>query len=181
MDVNEIAFEVVGSNNGQLLAVPVNKSNYEKADLFSEILRKFSCHVIMNILIREENICLIPDMVSLVERYDCEKYVYFSSGSDKVLRFLAEYAPQIGTCYCVYELDAGAISTACALGCKKLQFCECAYSEEGVVLAHSKGLRCNILFCGDTVQAKAYIDVGIDTLITENDTSVFQLLKTKDI
>ena len=177
LDVNEIAFEVVGSNNGQLLAVPVKNSNYERADLFSEILRKFSCHVIMNILIREENMRMISDMASLIARYDCEKYVYFSSESDNVLRFLAEYAPQIGTCYCVDELDACAVSAAFALGCKKLQFCESVYTEEGFRLAHSKGLRCNMLFSGEPTHTKEYIEAGIDTLITENYTSALPFLK----
>lgn len=170
-DVNEITFKAELADSGEAIAVPINRSNCGKAELLSEILRKLSCHVVMNIYIGGENISLIREVVSLVSKYDCERYVYFSSASDKALKLLAENAPQIPTCYCADELDAHAVSAACSLNCRKIQFDESVYSSEGVALAHSKGLLCNMLFGGGKDSVKQYIDSGIDTIIAENYTS----------
>ena len=157
LDANEISFEIKSS---------------DKRGLLSEILRKFSCHAVMNIHISEYNTELISKVISLISEYDCEKYVYFSSENDKVLKYLSKEHPRFATCYCNDKLDAPAIATACSFGCKKIQFNESAYSTEDVTLAHSKGLKCNMLFTGDEETAKQHIDSGIDTLVSEDYASV---------
>ena len=57
---------------------------------FEEILKKFACHVIMNIHIKElapYDEALLKKIISLIREYDCEKYVYFMT-SDEIHRQL---------------------------------------------------------------------------------------------
>ena len=61
---------------------------------FEDILRKFSCHTIMNIHIKTpDNKCeyspeALRKIIELIDKYDCIKYVYFMSGNDNLLRLV---------------------------------------------------------------------------------------------
>ncbi len=163
LDVNEISFEIKpGGEDG----------------LLSEILRKFSCHAVMNIHIPDENITDIQKIISLINRYDCEKYVYFSSESKDVLKTFSEKHPQFVTCLCLKKLDKQAVAAAKSLGCQKICFNESSYTYEALLLAHSSGIKCSMLYRGDQEDVKKHLDSGIDTVITENYTSLLPVFKT---
>lgn len=177
LDVNEISFEVKCANNGNPVAVSENQHVTENADLFTEILRKFSCHVVMNIHIGDDDISLIENTVSLIKEYDCEKYVYFTSSSKDILMFILEKYPQFSICFRTDVLSESAISTAHSLGCKKIEFSEAGCSAQIIKLAHAKGLVCNMSFSGDEKRARQYVSDGIDTLITKEYTPLLPISK----
>ena len=164
LDVNEISFEITTGDEDGLL---------------SEILRKFSCHAVMNIHISECDTKLIEKLVSLMWEYDCEKYIYFSSENDKVLKYLSKEHPQFATCYCTDKDDDSCILTTNSLGCKKIQFNK-EVSSQIIGLAHSKGLKCNVSIDGDERKARRYISNGIDTLITKEYTPLLPIFKNGD-
>ena len=43
--------------------------------------------------------------------------------------------------------------------------------------AHANGLRCNVFFADDPVEAKEYLKMGIDTILTNDYNRVSQILK----
>lgn len=161
LDVNEISFELKSADAEGYLP---------------EIFRKFSCHAVMNIHIEECNTALIEKIFSLIFEYDCEKYIYFSSGNDDALKYILAEHPHFTTCYCTDKDDNSCILTALSLGCKKIQFKK-GTSLQNIEFAHSKGLICSIVFDGNEETAQRCISSGVDTLITKEHTPLLPFFK----
>lgn len=150
---------------------------------FEEILKKFSCHVIMNIHIKSRdkvnplNEEYLRKIIRLIDKYDCEKYVYFMSGNDAVLKQLGELAPHLKRC-----VGAGAdpdriVERAIALGCEKVQFFKEHYSSEKIDLAHRHGIICNYFYCDNIEKVNYFFDLGIDTVLTNDYQRVYNAVE----
>lgn len=150
---------------------------------FEEILQKFACHVIMNIHIKTiDNKCMynevrLKKIIDLIRRYDCEKYVYFMSGNDNVLRMAKTLAPDI--CCCVgggdepYEM----VERALDIGCEKVQLFKPYFNQEMIDKAHENGIRCNVFWSDDEEETKKFLDMGIDTILTNDYQRISQVVK----
>jgi glycerophosphoryl diester phosphodiesterase/predicted amidohydrolase len=140
---------------------------------FEEILKKFSCHVIMNIHVKiwdmdfEDN--MIDDIVKLIKEYDCEKHVYFMTTNDKILKILKNSVPQINICVGhdstrPYEI----VNRAIEIGAQKVQLFKPYFNQEMIDKAHKNGIRCNVFWTDDPLEARKFLDMGIDTLLTND-------------
>ena len=140
---------------------------------FEDILKKFSCHVIMNIHVKiwdvdfEDN--MIDEIVKLIKKYDCEKHVYFMTSNDKILKILKRSVPQINICVGhdsarPYEI----VNRAIEIGAQKVQFIKPYFNQEMIDKAHKNGIRCNIFWADDVLEAKQFLEMGIDTLLTND-------------
>lgn len=141
---------------------------------FEEILKKFSSHVIMNIHIKShDNITPLNEeylkkIIKLIDIYDCEKYVYFMSGNDEVLKQLGALAPHLKRCVGAGGQKDLIVERAIELGCEMVQFFKEHISPEKVELAHKHGIICNYFYCDDVEKANYYLDMGIDTILTND-------------
>lgn len=144
---------------------------------FEEILKKFSCHVIMNIHVKiwdmdfKDN--MIDEIVNLIKKYDCEKYVYFMTVNDKILNILKNCVPQIKLCVGhdgarPYEI----VNRAIEIGAQKVQLFKPYFNQEMIDKAHKNGIRCNVFWTDDASEAKKFLDMGIDTLLTNDYQSI---------
>lgn len=72
------------------------------ADLYAieKLFKKFSCHIIMNIITDGEG---LDSVLSLREKYDCEKYVYFTTDNEDALAHLK--ALNVTRAYLGYNLE----------------------------------------------------------------------------
>ena len=150
---------------------------------FEEILQKFACHTIMNIHIKTINTTceydpeILRKIIALIDQYDCRKYVYFMSGNDNFLRLASEMAPDI--CRCVgggsapYEM----VERAMKYDCKKIQLVKGKFNPEMIDAAHKNGIICNIFWSDDVKEAKEYIAMGIDTILTNDFNLISQAIK----
>jgi len=140
---------------------------------FEEILQKFACRCIMNIHVKiwdkdfEDN--MIDEIVSLIKKYNCEKHVYFMTCNDKILRTLKNNVPEINICVGhdddqPYEI----VNRAIEIGAQKVQLYKPYINKEMVQLAHKHGIICNVFYADDTDEAKRYLDMGIDTVLTND-------------
>ena len=157
-----------------------------------EILKKFSCHVIMNIHIKsmaeatgndsdiysdEE----LEELISLIRKYDCAKHVYFMTVSEKIHARLAELAPDINRCmgerfnYAIPGDDI--VSAAIRCGCKKVQLFKPNFNEETIRRAKEAGLICNVFWSDEPEEAKKFLDMGIDTILTNDFNNIYQNLR----
>ena len=152
---------------------------------FEEILKKFSSHVIMNIHIKSHdnftplNEDYLKKIIKLIDIYDCEKYVYFMSGNDEVLKQLGTLAPHLKRC-----VGAGAqkdliVERAIELGCEMVQFFKEYITPEKVELAHKHGIICNYFYCDDPEKANYYLDMGIDTILTNDYQRMYNALSDR--
>ena len=138
---------------------------------FEEILAKFSCHTIMNIHVKiwdtEQPDPMIEKIVGLIRKYDCEKYIYFMTTSDDILRKVHEYAPDL--CRCVGHDGRrpwAIVDRAIELGCEKVQLFRPYFNREMVEKAHAHGILCNVFWSDDEESCHEYLDMGIDTILT---------------
>ncbi len=160
---------------------------------FEDILRKFACHTVMNVHIKHtDNVSPLPEatlreILRLIDKYDCRKYVYFMSGNPAILKQLQTLAPDI--CRCAGAGDSGPeelVDKALAADCKKIQLYKphlVSLSEDElralIDRAHAHGLICNFFYADDPVEAERYFSLGVDTVLTNRYWAVSRVLETE--
>ena len=140
---------------------------------FEDILKKFAGQVIMNVHVKttcdEYDDKAIHKIVELVRKYNCEKHVYFMINHEGVIEKFTKYAPDIPVCAGHETAKAWEIvEKALRHGCKKVQLFKPYFTKETVDKAHASGLKCNVFFADDPEEAIRYIDMGIDTILTND-------------
>ncbi|MBQ7257063.1 MAG: hypothetical protein IJS60_05155 [Abditibacteriota bacterium] len=158
---------------------------------FEEILKKFTRLVIMNVHIKHvDDINPLPEeylkkIIDLCKKYDCEKYVYFMTGNPAILRQLEDLAPHMERCAGATEdPKEDLVEKALKYGCKKIQlfsphfeFNPPDYVEKAVEKAHKNGIKVNLFYSDDPKEAKMYLDLGVDTILTNDYHRVGSILK----
>ncbi len=144
-----------------------------KIPTFEEILKKLGGQTIMNVHVKplsdSYNENTMKKIVDLVRKYDCAKFVYFMIEKDSDVALFRSYAPEIAICLghdCKHPWDI--VDRAIAVKADKIQlFCE-YITKEMIDKAHQHGIICNYFYCDDPEKAKEYIDMGVDTLLTND-------------
>ncbi len=152
---------------------------------FEDILKKFACHTVMNIHIKaQDDINPLPEetlvkIIRLIEKYDCKKYCYFMTGNPAILGQLLDLAPDIQRCAgasCGPRLPKeDLVDKAIKYKCSKIQLFkpffgenEPDYLEKAIKKAHDNGIRVNIFWSDDPEETKRYIDMGVDTVLSND-------------
>lgn len=154
---------------------------------FEDILKKFSCHVVMNIHIKslkfeevEYNRIILQKIIDLIDKYDCRKYVYFMNGEEEFLELAIEMAPDICRC-CggagTTEKRWSIVERAIKYDCKKVQLFKPYFNQEMIDKAHANGIICNVFWSDDVEEAKQFLDMGIDTILTNDYNLISQIMK----
>ena len=150
---------------------------------FEDILKKFSCQTIMNIHIKTYGFdapvdrSFLQKIIDLVHQFDCEKHVYFMCGHDGVLEALQEMAPDIARCCGAGDDPWGIVERAIRYGCKKVQLFKPYFNQEMIDKAHANGIICNVFWSDDPEEAKQFLNMGIDTILTNDYNLVAQAVK----
>jgi glycerophosphoryl diester phosphodiesterase len=141
---------------------------------FEEILRKFSCHTIMNIHLkslqdRPWNDAHVKKVVDLIDAFDARGHVYFMTENDALQAQLARLAPGIPRCMGHdYRRPGEIVERAVASGCQMVQFFKPHVDRAAVERAHAAGLRCNLFSANDPSEAERYFAMGIDTVLADD-------------
>ena len=153
-----------------------------KIPTFEEILKKFACHCVMNIHLKTEgeNPEYLDKVVALIKKYDCEKYVYFMSGSDHLLSRLQKEYPSITRCCGGGDGMWEIVDRAIKYGCKKLQLVKGFFNQEMIDKAHANGIICNVFWSDDPEEAQNYLDMGIDVILTNDYHSIALIVENKE-
>ena len=150
---------------------------------FEEILQQFSCQVIMNIHIKtvnndvEYDPKLLQKIIDLIYKYDAQNHVYFMTGNDHVMAQLRSMAPGIRRCMGAGREKMLIVDRAISLGCHKVQLFKPYFNQEMIDKAHAHGITCNIFWSDDPEEAKAFLAMGIDTILTNDYNRVSQVVK----
>ena len=149
---------------------------------FEDILKKFAGRVIMNIHVKIWDLGfddpMIERIVSLIREYDCEHHVYFMTTSDDIIRRVREYAPDIKCCvgWDGNEDPMSIVNRAIELGAHKVQLFKPYFNKRSVDLAHEHGIICNVFWSDDIAEARKYLDMGIDTILTNDYLTLYTAL-----
>ena len=142
---------------------------------FEEILQKFAGQVIMNIHVKPLDLKepypedYMKKIVGLIRKYDCTNHAYFMLEPDEHLAQFKKYAPEIPIC--VGHLDARPwelVDRAIALGAEKVQLFKPYFNQEMIDKAHAHGIRCNVFWSDDPEEAKQFLAMGIDCILTND-------------
>lgn len=150
---------------------------------FEEILKKFACHTIMNIHVKTiDNDCeydreILEKIIALIDKYDCRKYVYFMSGNDNFLKLSKEIAPDICRCCGGGKAPWDIVERAIKYDCKKVQLVKEYFNQEMIDKAHEHGIICNVFWSDDAEETKEFLDMGIDTILTNDYNIISQIVK----
>ena len=149
---------------------------------FEDILAKFAGHTILNIHVKDLGVSYNEDamkkIVALIRKYGAEKHCYFMISDDKVIRQFKSYAPDIPMCVGHVEDRPWAIvDRAIEMGCEKVQLFKPYFNREMIDKAHRHGIICNIFYADETEEAKRYLEMGIDTILTNDYNLIAQSVK----
>ena len=150
---------------------------------FEEILKKFACHVIMNIHIKTRSNsehydeAMMRKILALIDKYDCRKWVYFMSGNDHVLRLIRRIAPDVECCVGGGDAPWQMVERALELGCKKIQLFKPYFDQAMIDKAHANGIHCNVFWSDDVEETKKFLEMGIDTILTNDYNTISQAIK----
>ena len=154
---------------------------------FEDILRKFSGQVIMNVHIKPLSYTdnyledIMKKIVGLVRRFDCEKYVYFMLETDMQIRQFKAYAPEISVCVGhLHDRPFEIVDRAIELGCEKVQLFKPYFNQEMIDKAHENNIRCNVFWSDDEEETKKFLEMGIDTILTNDYNLISQVVKKPD-
>ncbi len=151
---------------------------------FEDILEKFACHVIMNIHVKPLSYSeeypedIMKKIVDAVRKYDCTKHAYFMLETDTQIRQFKNYAPDIAVCVGhladrPYEI----VDRAIEFGCEKVQLYKPFFNREMIEKAHKNGIICNVFWSDDPQETEEFLDMGIDTILTNNYNEISQHVK----
>lgn len=137
-----------------------------------EVLKKFSCHTIMNLHIKSEpgvsfSRKTMEKIVDLLYKYDAAKHSYIA-GLEPVLEAAVEVAPKISRCMLSGDRKWEIVERGMAFNYQKVQFFKPYINQELVERAHAAGMRCNVFYADDPDEAEQYFQMGVDTVLTNN-------------
>jgi len=149
---------------------------------FEEILRKLAGQTIMNIHVKPMTgpypAEIMQKIVALVRRYDAARHVYFMLERDDDIRAFQAYAPDIPICVGHdFNRNWAIVERAIELGAQKVQFFKPYINQQMVDKARAHGIICNLFYADDPAEARMYLDMGIDTVLTNDYNLVSQILK----
>ena len=166
---------------------------------FEEILKKFTCQAVMNIHLKtpsndfDYDPRIMEKIIGLIRQYDCEKYVYFMSGNDKVLAMLQELAPELPRCVGAGDAPLALVERALKYGCKKIQIAKELHPgkpnyfvmtneqiREVIEQAHANGIVCNMFWSDDAEETARFLDMGIDTILTNEFVRIKRVVDQKE-
>ena len=149
---------------------------------FEDILKKFACHCVMNIHLKTEGTthAYLDNVVRLIKKYDCEKYVYFMSGNDKILERLQREYPEITRCCGGGDGKWEIVERAIKYGCKKLQLVKKYFNQEMIDKAHENGIICNVFWSDNPEEAESFLDMGIDVILTNDYHNISKVVSKRD-
>ena len=142
---------------------------------FSEILAKFSQHTIMNIHVKDIgrawDDAVLAKAIRLIDAYDARRHVYFMTACGPLQDQLARLAPDIPRCMGNSgdnKSHPDIVDQASAHKCRMVQLFKPYFDQALIDRARAAGLRVNVFWSDDPAEAKRFLDMGVDTILTND-------------
>ena len=142
---------------------------------FEDILRKLSCHTLMNIHMKDVGKAWdeanVKKVIRLIDAFDARGHVYFMTACGPLQEQLARLAPDIPRCMGNGRRDRGRpdiVDRAIAHKCQMVQLFKPYFDRTTIDRAHAAGLRVNVFWSDDPTEAKKLLEMGVDTILTND-------------
>ncbi len=142
-----------------------------------EVLAKFARQVIINMHIKGDIEDGHPNglypldkfrkILALIDKYDMRQHVYFMSSAD-VLKVALQEAPDIPRCMGAAPDGWTIVERAIECKCSKVQLFKPYFNQEMIDKAHQNGILCNVFWSDDPEEARKFLKMGIDCILTND-------------
>jgi len=110
---------------------------------------------------------VLESILKLLLQYGCTDHVYITGEKD-VLLTAQNLAPEMPRCCLEGHMNYSIVENAVLYGCERVQFCKTLVTGDMIRRAKENSLHCNLFWSDDPLEAQAYFDLGIDTLLTND-------------
>lgn len=154
-----------------------------KIPTFEEILQKFAGRVIMNIHVKiwdvNSDTPMIEEIVGLIRKYDAQNHAYFMTTNDEIIRQVMEYASDIRCCvgWDGNKDPISIVDRAIALNAYKVQLFKPYFNQDSINKAHAHGILCNVFWSDDREETQKFLEMGIDTILTNDYNLISQVVE----
>ena len=142
---------------------------------FEDILKKLSCHTLMNIHMKDVGKAWdeanVRKVIRLIDAFDARGHVYFMTACGPLQDQLARLAPDIPRCMGNGRRDRerpDIVDRAIAHNCQMVQLFKPYFDQSTIDRAHAAGLRVNVFWSDDPEEAKKFLEMGVDTILTND-------------
>lgn len=106
-------------------------------------------------------------LLKLLDEFHCRDYAYICGDVD-AMDTARRMAPDIARCNLTGHMNYTIIDHAIEYDCQKVTLTKGFVSQEMIDKAHAHGIRLNIFWADHPEEAQAYLDAGIDCVLTNN-------------
>ena len=101
--------------------------------------------------------------------------------NDEMLKKTKAYAPELAICvgWDGNKEPLSMVERAIALKADKIQLFKPYFNAETVKKAHENGIICNVFYADEPDEANGYLDMGIDTVLTNDYQCVYNAVKDR--
>ena len=138
---------------------------------FKEILARFARKTVFNIHVKmNPGSGKLQELVRLIRDAGVARHCYFMTADDGLQSELAALAPDIPRVlgYRKGRENRKHVDDALRLNCWGLQLFKPHFDADTVAYAHEKGLHVNCFYSDDPLEAKKFLEWGVDTLLTND-------------
>ncbi len=142
---------------------------------FDEILAKLSCHTLMNIHVKDVgkpwDEKYLKKIIHSIDAYDARGHVYFMTSNGDIQDQLAKLAPDIPRCMGNRgnnKTRPDIVDRAIQHKCQMVQLFKPHFDQALIDRAHAAGLRVNVFWSDNPEEAKKFLDMGVDTILTND-------------
>ena len=145
-----------------------------------DIFKAFSRQTIINLHIKssgEEYFSreIVKKIADLIYKYDFAEHIYITARQD-VLEAALEVAPKIKRCMAAGLAPNEIVENAIKYKCSKLQFMKPYFSQSMIDKAHAHKIRCNMFWSDTPSEARKMLQMGIDTILTNDYLAIANVL-----
>lgn len=151
---------------------------------FEQVLELAAHRVILNIHIKSIDKGksyprdIFQEIVRLIDKFDNRNHLYFAGEKDVLLTAI-EVAEDIPRCCLEGQKDFTLIENAMEYGCSRVQFFKPYIKAEMVQRAKEQGLICNVFWADELEEAREYLDMGMDVILTNDCLKLQGLVSSK--
>ena len=99
------------------------------------------------------------------------------TGDDLMMAQLGRLAPDICRCMGGGDGKWEIVERAIKYDCQKVQLFKPYFNQEMIDKAHAHGIKCNVFWSDDPEETQQFLDMGIDTILTNDYNLISQIVK----
>ena len=146
---------------------------------FEEVIKLVDGRAIMNTHIHDKSLegKLVKLVCDLIQQNGRGNLAYIAGHSESVLKIARDCAPNVARACLIDQNDpVSQIKLAQKFDCQRIQFGR-NVTEDNIQCAHESDLICNLFWSDEPIDAMAYVQKGIDVILT-NCAHILKVLKT---